>query len=210
MSSVRETIKTSLFFLTIRITFWEKNDLFLYSVFDHSLCLYSDPAGWWEQRSWRKSRSLPRWPVGNCLWWSVGWRRCWSCLSAAWPWVCFSTYFLFQQQSRRVSQIHSLELSKDAPLKSHYYFEAATKFIYRRFRYSANTFKFLELWFIESSFQCHMIREILSVGQTKDLSQYKFWLSSENPLQFQWSFNQKPYMKKGKLLWLLKSLHPFY
>lgn len=161
-------------------------------MFDHSFCLYSDPAVWWEQRLRRKSRSLPCGPVGHYLWWSVGWRGCWSCLSAAWPWVCFSTCFLLQQQSREGSNIHSLEFSKGIPLKLHLFFKARTTFIYRKIRYSANTFKSLELCFIRSNFQCYVIDAILSVRQTKDLSQNKFWLFIEHALQFQKSCNQNP------------------
>lgn len=82
--------------------------------------------------------------------------------------------FLLQQQSREGSNIHSLEFSKGIPLKLHLFFKAGTTFIYRKIRYSANTFKSLELCFIRSNFQCYVINAILSVRQTKDLSQNKF------------------------------------
>lgn len=147
LSNVREILKPS-------SSLYYQNDTLgcewpvLYLVFASRPCLHSDPASWWEQCPRRKSGSLPRWPVGHSLWWPVGWCRCWSCLSAAWPWVCFSTCLLLQQQSRSY-QTHSWSYErrnwqKNAPLKPYWYFRAVTKFISRRFRYSGITFNSLE------------------------------------------------------------------
>jgi len=54
----------------------------------------ANPTGRQLSRPRRTPRSLPRWSLGNSLWWLIRWSWCVSCLLSAWTWVRLAYLYL--------------------------------------------------------------------------------------------------------------------